>query len=153
MLDRFHQAQAGAGYATPLQQIREGEKRGHWIWYIFPQLDGLGQSSTARDYAIRDFAEACAYLRDPVLGKHYDEITAAVAEQLALDVNIEDLLGGSVDAMKLVSSLTLFRAAAKKLELIELANRCDQILQIALAQGYPSCEFTLEHCCINELRG
>jgi uncharacterized protein (DUF1810 family) len=145
VLDRFYQAQAGAGYATPLQEIRAGEKRGHWIWYIFPQLDGLGRSSTARDYAIRDLAEACAYLRDPVLGEHYDEITAAVAEQLALGLNIEDLMGGSVDAMKLISSVTLFREAAVKLEQTQLAQRCDKILRIAAAQGYPACAFTLEH--------
>ena len=68
-LERFHQAQAGrsAGYDTALAEIRAGGKRSHWIWYIFPQIEGLGHSSTARAYALRDLGEACAYLRDPIL--------------------------------------------------------------------------------------
>ena len=68
-LDRFHDAQASpsAGYDTALAEIRRGRKTSHWIWYIFPQLAGLGRSSTARAYAIRDLAEACEYLRDPLL--------------------------------------------------------------------------------------
>ena len=105
-LERFHQAQARkwAGYATALAEIRNGRKRGHWIWYIFPQLDGLGRSSTARSYSLRDLDEACAYLRDPLLGPRYEEITAAVAERLANGASVEDLMGGSTDALKLVSS-------------------------------------------------
>ena len=68
-LERFHQAQARkwGGYASALAEIRKGRKSGHWIWYVFPQLDGLGHSSTARSYALRDLDEACAYLRDPLL--------------------------------------------------------------------------------------
>ena len=62
-LVRFHEAQASrsAGYDTALAEIRRGRKTSHWIWYIFPQLAGLGRSSTAQKYAIRDLAEACAY--------------------------------------------------------------------------------------------
>ena len=116
-LERFHQAQAGkwAGYATALAEILRGQKSGHWIWYIFPQLDGLGRSSTARSFALRDLDEACAYLRDPLLRERYEEITAAVAEQLAGGVAVERLMGGSTDALKLASSITLFRAAATRL--------------------------------------
>ena len=68
-LERFHEAQAGrgAGYDTALAEIRAGGKRSHWIWYIFPQIEGLGGSSTARAYALQDLGEACAYLRDPIL--------------------------------------------------------------------------------------
>ena len=66
-MKRFHEAQASshAGYAAALSEIRAGGKRSHWIWYIFPQLAGLGRSSTARFYALRDLDEAQSYLSDP----------------------------------------------------------------------------------------
>src|SRR5579862_5490680 len=135
-LDRFHQAQSGrwAGYATALDEMRAGRKSSHWIWYIFPQLDGLGRSSTAREYALRDLDEACAYLRDPVLRQRYEEITGAVAEHVSRGAPIEHLMGGATDACKLVSSLTLFRAAADQLaqgdaasDFTQLAKTCDAI--------------------------
>ena len=109
-LERFHEAQASpsAGYDTALAEIRRGRKTSHWIWYIFPQIEGLGRSSTARDYAIRDLAEACDYLRDPLLRARYEEIADAVSDQLACGRALEDLTGGRTDALKLVSSLTLF---------------------------------------------
>ena len=111
-LERFHEAQASAwaGYDTALAEIRAGGKRSHWIWYIFPQIEGLGRSSTARAYAIEDLAEACAYLRDPILRARYEEIVAAVSEQLVRGIKVEDLMGSQIDALKLVSSLTLFGA-------------------------------------------
>src|SRR6266576_219495 len=86
-LERFHEAQASrwAGYDAALAEIRAGGKRSHWIWYIFPQIEGLGHSSTARAYAIRDLGEACAYLRDPTLRARYEEIAAAVSEELPRD--------------------------------------------------------------------
>lgn len=154
-LERFHQAQAGkwAGYATALTEIRMGQKTSHWIWYVFPQLEGLGSSSTARSYALRDLDEACAYLRDPLLRTRYEEITAAVAEQLANGASVENLMGGSTDALKLVSSLTLFHAAASRLDQGEagsdftrLAQRCDSILHRTTAQGYAPCQFTIQRC-------
>src|SRR5438067_8698158 len=94
-LERFHKAQASAwaGYDTVLAEIRVGGKRSHWIWYIFPQIEGLGRSSTARAYAIEDLAEACAYLRDPILRARYEEIVAAVSEQLVRGIKVEDLMG------------------------------------------------------------
>jgi uncharacterized protein (DUF1810 family) len=94
-LERFHEAQArrSGGYDTALTEIRAGGKRSHWIWYIFPQIEGLGHSSTARAYAIRDLAEACAYLRDPVLRTRYEEIVPAVSEQLSRGIHFEDLMG------------------------------------------------------------
>lgn len=150
-LERFHQAQAGqwAGYTTALAEIRAGRKSSHWIWYIFPQIDGLGRSSTAREYALRDLDEACAYLRDPLLRARYEEIAGAVSEQLAQGVPVEDLMGGSTDALKLASSLTLFRAAATRLaesdaSFTPLATRCDSILQQTAPQGFPPCAFTLK---------
>src|SRR5256885_8221693 len=149
-LERFHQAQAthAAGYDTALAEIRAGGKRSHWIWYIFPQIEGLGRSSTARTYALRDLAEACAYLRDPILRARYEEIAAAVSEQLARAIRVEDLMGGRIDALKLVSSLTLFRAAAEQLARADrtfasLARLLATLLGQTSEQCYPACEFTL----------
>ena len=154
-LERFHRAQAGKwwGYSTALGEMRKGRKSTHWIWYIFPQLAGLGSSSAAVSYALRDLDEACEYLRDPLLRSRYAEISAAVEKQLANGALIENLMGGSTDALKLVSSLTLFRAAASRLardasepDLAQLASLCDSILHRTAAQGYPPCQFTIERC-------
>src|SRR5438105_10441942 len=149
-LERFHEAQASrwAGYDTALAEIRAGGKRSHWIWYIFPQIEGLGHSSTARAYAIQDLSEACAYLRDPILRARYKEIVAAVSEQLVRGIRVEDLMGGTTDALKLVSSLTLFRAAAEQLGredpvFASLAKRLASLLGQTSEQGYPACNFTL----------
>jgi len=148
--ERFHEAQASrwAGYDTALAEIRAGGKRSHWIWYIFPQIEGLGRSSTARAYAMQDLGEACAYLRDPILRSRYEEIVAAVSEQLVRGIRVEDLMGGRTDALKLVSSLTLFHAAAEQLAredptFASLAQRLAELLGQTGDQGYPACDFTL----------
>jgi uncharacterized protein (DUF1810 family) len=149
-LERFHHAQAkrSGGYDTALAEIRAGGKRSHWIWYIFPQIEGLGRSSTARAYALRDLGEACAYLGDPILRGRYEEIVSAVGEQLARGIPVEDLMGSQIDALKLVSSLTLFRAAAEQLSredpvYASLAERLAALLEQTAEQGYPACDFTL----------
>jgi uncharacterized protein (DUF1810 family) len=149
-LERFHEAQArrAGGYDTALAEIRAGGKRSHWIWYIFPQIEGLGRSSTAWAYAMRDLGEACAYLRDPILRARYEEIVAAVSEQLVRGIRVEDLMGGRTDALKLASSLTLFRAAAEQLAredptFASLAQRLAALLGQISEQGYPACDFTL----------
>ena len=149
-LERFHETQAArlAGYDTALAEIRAGGKRSHWIWYVFPQIEGLGRSSTARAYALRDLGEACAYLRDPILRARYEEIVAALSEQLARAIRVEDLMGGRTDALKLVSSLTLFHAAAKQLAredpvYASLAEHLAALLGQIGEQGYAACDFTL----------
>jgi uncharacterized protein (DUF1810 family) len=149
-LERFHEAQAAllAGYDTALAEIRAGGKRSHWIWYIFPQIEGLGRSSTAQAYAVRDLGEACAYLRDPILRARYEEIVAAASEKLTRGIGVEDLMGGRTDALKLVSSLTLFRVAAEQLAredpvYASLAERLAALLTLTSEQGYPACDFTL----------
>jgi len=148
-LERFHEAQANrsVGYDTALAEIRAGGKRSHWIWYIFPQIEGLGRSSTARAYAIRNLAEACAYLRDPILRARYEEIVAAVSEELARGVRMVDLMGSQTDSLKLVSSLTLFHAAAEQLAredpvYASAAERLAALLEQTTGQGYPVCNFT-----------
>ena len=103
-LDRFLTAQAHT-YEVALAQIRAGRKTSHWIWYIFPQLRGLGRSLNSFAFGIRDLEEARAYLAHPVLSSRLREITQALL--LHKDKRIEDIMG-DVDAMKLRSSMTLF---------------------------------------------
>lgn len=149
-LQRFHKAQANptAGHEAALAELRRGRKRSHWIWYIFPQLAGMGSSATARSYALHDLAEACAYLRDPVLRGRYEEMAGVVTEQLAHGQSLDDLMGSPIDALKLASSLTLFRAAAESLgdknpAFPILAQRLDALLTQTATQGYPACGQTL----------
>ncbi len=103
-LERFVQAQADS-YARALREIKSGRKTSHWMWYIFPQLSGLGHSQTARYYAIRDRAEAEAYLAHPVLGKRLLEISS---ELLKLESSDATAVMGWPDDLKLKSSMTLF---------------------------------------------
>jgi uncharacterized protein (DUF1810 family) len=105
-LDRFVEAQAPV-YATALAEIRRGAKRSHWMWFIFPQLAGLGRSETAKFFGIRSIEEARAYLAHPLLGKRYFECVAALQDLVASD---PVAVFGAIDAMKLKSSLTLFEA-------------------------------------------
>jgi uncharacterized protein (DUF1810 family) len=106
-LSRFVSAQAKT-YDRALAELRAGRKRSHWMWFVFPQVAGLGHSSMAQRYAIGSLAEARAYLAHPVLGPRLREIAAVVA---ALPAGARDIFG-SPDDMKLRSSMTLFRRAA-----------------------------------------
>ncbi|MEH3102864.1 MAG: DUF1810 domain-containing protein [Sphingomonas phyllosphaerae] len=106
-LDRFVAAQA-THYDTALAELTRGAKRSHWMWFVFPQLAGLGHSATARYYAIRDLAEARAYLAHPVLGPRYLACVDALAAHRGRSA---DAIMGGVDAIKLRSSLTLFDRA------------------------------------------
>ena len=108
MLDRFLDAQRG-DYAVALAEVRRGRKTSHWMWYIFPQIAGLGQSSTARYYSIRDLEEAREYYAHPVLGQRLREISGAL-----LDLRGSDPVAvfGGIDSMKLKSSMTLLAVAA-----------------------------------------
>ena len=103
-LNRFVLAQEN-DYAPALAEIRSGRKRTHWMWYIFPQLDGLGFSSSARRYAIRGLDEARAYLEHPVLGPRLVECAEAV---LAVQGRSVREIFGTPDDLKLRSCVTLF---------------------------------------------
>lgn len=105
-LTRFIDAQVGE-YEQALAEIKQGRKRSHWMWYIFPQLNGLGFSDMARVYGIRDRAEAAAYLAHPVLGPRLVEISQAL---LAIEGSSASQVMGSPDDLKLRSSMTLFNA-------------------------------------------
>ena len=106
-LSRFHAAQA-RDYDTALSEIRAGRKRSHWMWYIFPQIRGLGFSSTAQYYALSGLGEAKAYLADPVLRQRLLEISGALLE---LDSSDPSQVMGYPDDLKLRSSMTLFAQA------------------------------------------
>lgn len=107
-LERFVAAQAGT-YARALGELREGRKLTHWMWFVFPQVAGLGTSEMARRYAIGSRAEAEAYLAHPVLGPRLVECCEAL---LAVTGRTASEIMGSPDDLKLRSSLTLFRAIA-----------------------------------------
>jgi uncharacterized protein (DUF1810 family) len=109
-LERFVQAQnAGGTYDQVTTELREGQKVSHWMWFIFPQIAGLGRSETARRYAISWVDEANAYLAHPVLGPRLLECTGIVA---MLSGRSAAEIFGTLDAQKLRSSMTLFHAAA-----------------------------------------
>src|ERR1044072_4435335 len=116
-LRRFLDAQS-RDYETALVELRAGEKRSHWMWFVFPQLRGLGRSDRARHFGIASLAEALAYLADPVLGARLRE---CVATLIKLPGHDAEAILGSIDALKLRSCLTLFRIAAPGEELFQRA--------------------------------
>jgi uncharacterized protein (DUF1810 family) len=107
-LERFVAAQS-ATYDRALEELRRGNKTGHWMWFIFPQIAGLGLSDMAQRYAITSLNEARAYLRHPVLGPRLRTCAAVVGETTGRTA--EQIFGG-IDAIKLRSSMTLFHRAA-----------------------------------------
>ncbi len=107
-LGRFVAAQEPV-YAGALEELRRGRKTGHWIWFILPQIAGLGQSETSRHYAIASLEEARAYLDHPVLGARLRECAGAM---LSVTARSAVEIFGSLDAMKVRSSMTLFLRAA-----------------------------------------
>jgi uncharacterized protein (DUF1810 family) len=155
-LERFRDAQddPASGFDCALGELQAGAKRSHWIWYVFPQLTGLGGSVASEFFGIRGLAEAQEYLRDPVLRSRLLAVTDAVAAHLSHDVSLETLLGSSIDALKLVSSLTLFGTLAERPrlvgdpvahnEIVELGRLAKQVLDAAGRQGYGRCAYTLD---------
>ena len=109
-LERFVKAQELA-YPIALQDIKKGKKRSHWMWYIFPQLRGLGMSSMAHKYGIVDLDEAKAYLAHPVLSGRLYELCGELLKHK--DKSAYDIFG-DIDAMKLKSSMTLFALTSKE---------------------------------------
>ena len=108
-LSRFVTAQdAGGTYPRALAELRAGRKTSHWMWFVFPQLAGLGRSATARQYAVSSLDEARAYLDHPVLGERLRECARVVTET----ADPPDAVFGGIDALKLRSSMTLFARAA-----------------------------------------
>lgn len=132
-LDRFIKAQDSYGtYDTALREVRNGMKRSHWIWFIFPQIDGMGQSSTSKYYGIKSLAEAKAYFGNDTLRNRLYEITRAL---LAQEGPARDILGG-LDAMKVRSCMTLFDLVspndvfAQVLDKLYDGKKCERTLSI-----------------------
>lgn len=121
-LDRFVLAQQ-ATFARARAELAQGRKTGHWMWFIFPQLDGLGSSEMSRHYAITSIDEARAYLAHPVLGPRYRDCTSVLQDIVGVP---PEAVFGAVDAAKLRSSLTLFGEAAP----------ADPLLQAALQRWF-----------------
>ncbi|KAF5046171.1 hypothetical protein DSECCO2_473650 [anaerobic digester metagenome] len=136
-LNRFLQAQEGV-YAAALAELRAGRKTSHWMWFVFPQIDGLGRSQTARFFAVKSLAEARAYLAHPVLGKRLRECTAAV---LGVAGRTASEIFGSPDDIKFRSSMTLFERAEPNCDLFPDAldrffeGRRDRLTLDLLAAG------------------
>lgn len=122
-LERFKTAQdsSHSGFESALDEIRTGLKRGHWIWYVFPQLSGLGSSSLSQSFAIDGEEEAAEFLHDSELRSRLLAIATAVGTQLQARkaTSLRALMGSEWDARKVVSSLTLFGPVAKKLNAAE----------------------------------
>lgn len=135
-LNRFLEA---GDHEQALAELRAGRKRSHWIWYVFPQLRGLGSSPAAVHYGLDGVAEAEAFLAHPVLRERLERAVEAVhawrGERLDL------VMGSHIDALKLVSSLTLFERVAAG---TTLARQAGEILAAAEVQGFPRCAFTLQ---------
>ena len=117
-LERFLRAQEkGSSYARALAELKAGRKTGHWIWWVFPQLKGLGASHNSTYYGLADEAEAAAYFAHPVLGTRYRECVEIVHRQLCEGgVSPAALMAEEVDRLKLRSSLDLFRGVCPPTE-------------------------------------
>ena len=131
MLGRFIHAQEKT-YAAALAELRAGEKRGHWIWWVFPQMRGLGTSEYSVFYGIADESEALAYLSHPILGARYRECVSVVHGHLCKrGVDPLALMGSEVDVMKLRSSLGLFvKASGKDEHFLEFRTQAQAILPL-----------------------
>lgn len=122
-LQRFVDAQQPV-YARVVDELRAGEKRSHWMWFIFPQIEGIGHSPTAQRYAIAGLDEARQYLAHPLLGARLRECTAIVN---GIESKTLDEIFGYPDNLKFCSSMTLFARAAQDNEVFRAALRkyCD----------------------------
>jgi len=138
-LERFVHAQDAGAYRQAIAELQAGAKRSHWIWFIFPQIAGLGSSPMAETYGLHGVDEATAYLEHPVLR---ERLLAAMNAVRAHSTPLRTLMGSQIDALKLVSSMTLFREVARRAKDDEVANAADGILQAAVAQGFAECAFT-----------
>jgi len=143
-ISRFLEAQNAShpsAYDRALAELRAGRKRSHWIWFVLPQLQGLGRSAMAQRYGINGLEEAKAYLAEPTLLSRLEEVTAVIAEQLhQQEQTLERLMGGNLDATKTISCLTLFEVAGLKSAealLNQLGQRCAKTQAMLNAPAEP----------------
>ncbi len=139
-IQRFLKAQNSGNpskYMNAISEIRNGLKVTHWIWYVLPQLRGLGGSARSKYYEISSLNEAIAYLDNPILKEHLEEITNLIFAQLS-NQKLEKLMGGNLDAMKTISSLTLFELAGLECAtkvLNKVSRRCSFTLNLVKELG------------------
>lgn len=126
-----------------VEELTAGRKRTHWMWFVFPQLRTLGRSEMARRYGLADLDEARRFVVHAELGPTYERLVAIVHDVVARQGLFVHDVFGSPDDVKLVSSLTLFRAAAEHEGRIELADRCRELLEAAERQGLLRCSVTI----------
>ncbi len=152
-VERFNQAHANptAGFDAAIGQLQAGRKVGHWVWYIFPQLEGLGKSNAAQRFALADEEDAWAYVAHPLLGAR---LALAFETVVQYRRTLHELMADPVDARKLVSSLTLFysvcqihlhdadKLLAARARAITMASH--RLLKKAAGEGLPKCAFTLQ---------
>jgi len=143
-LSRFLSAQNSGSptiFERALAELKAGRKRSHWIWFVFPQLQGLGRSAMAQRYGIHGLAEAQAYLEEPLLRQRLEEVVKVIGEQLELPgQTLEHLMGSGLDAAKTISCLTLFEAAglSSANELLnQLGRRCLKTQALLTAPATP----------------
>lgn len=125
-----------------LAEVEGGRKRSDWMWYVFPQVAGLGSSGNATEYGIRSVEEARAFLVDEELGQNYSRIVDAVRRQFEEPSRRIKSVIPEPDDRKLVSSVTLFEHVARSLGLDDLAAQCAQIRTRARREGYRDCQAT-----------
>jgi uncharacterized protein (DUF1810 family) len=135
-LSRFLSAQNSGSptiFERALAELKAGRKRSHWIWFVLPQLQGLGRSAMAQSYGLADLDEARTYLADPLLRQRLEAVISVINEQLSRPCqNLEQLMGSGLDAAKAVSSLTLFEAAGLDSAgalLDQIGRRCERTLE------------------------
>ena len=174
-LKKFHRRhRCGDGYVCydgALKEMQGGRKHTSWMWWIFPQVAGLGRSHLAKKYAIQSLQEVVDFLEDPVLGAHYCEITEVVMKQICREgVSLPHLFRKEIDVRKFISSITLFQWVALKHQTLPAATTqpacsddesgysidappmnypaflsfCAEIMAIAEQQGFKPCEKTLD---------
>ena len=151
-LERFKDAQNDdfSGIAAALAEIDAGRKRGNWIWYVFPQLAGLGRSDMSQAYGIDGMREAVEYLRDDVLRARLLSVVSALAAQRRTgSTRLSDIMASRLDAAKVMSSMTLFGAVASRLhteggcaDCGDIARDAEEILRWGEEEGLPPCEYT-----------
>ena len=141
-------------YQTAVSELRSGRKESHWIWYIMPMMAGIGYSSMCQTYGVPSLDHATGYLLHPTLGPRLAEVVGVVYSQICeRNLKLQRLMGSDVDALKAVSCLVLFRAAAEPLMSTEatvpfdVAKFRDQATLVlnAVATSYPACPFTTDY--------
>ena len=145
-LDDVRRAQtagtAGAPFDVALSEIGRGRKQSHWVWYVFPQIPGLGRSAMNTRFAVPRFEAAQSFLLDGTTGPNFHTILAAVSKQLSSGVELASLMQG--DQRKFVSSVTLMAAAASAAGLDEVGGLARSVLEQASRQGFEPCRQTLD---------